>query len=174
MSVDQVGGCQQLWPHSITVHVWSRDPTSFLRSLAPREGDRVLIQDLPDAPEWPAHVKALTDRGWKVGLGILAGADFTTLPNCSLSAVQVLTTNTPGRAGGWFDPRSYDYLTDLRRRRAELDADWSIEADGGISNQVAVLLDQTCDRLVLGTNGLVESYPGGPHIPHTSMLRSAV
>jgi pentose-5-phosphate-3-epimerase len=165
MTPEQVHACMRCWPRTVTVHVWSGDPVAALRTLTPRDRDRVLVQDLPSIVDLPGSLDGLAALGWQVGLSLLPGAGYHRLALPGLSAAQLLTTSTPGYPGGHFRPAAYRDLVQLRRLRDDLGAEWSIEADGGVSEVVLRALDGLCDRLVLGTNQLTERGADGLRLP---------
>jgi pentose-5-phosphate-3-epimerase len=106
--------------------------------------------------------------GWSVGVSITPSANTLdpVLPDGGeYSAVQLLTTTTPGQAGGRFRadaPRHIDAYAPLARQRAA-----SLEVDGGVTPAVADQLQTRCDLIVLGSNSLITS-AAGMRVPRRS------
>jgi pentose-5-phosphate-3-epimerase len=169
LTISEVSQLMTVWPRRLTVHLWSSRPAYDLSGLRPRSGDRVLIQDIrmTDA-ELDDQLLLLASRGWLVGMSMTAGVDrvrWQLLTEGRLSALQVLSTSTPGRPGGRFTDEARQLVRLLAERRKRWSAPAQIELDGGITKAVVSELRASCDLFVLGSNSLLLKAESQLYVP---------
>lgn len=143
-----------LWPRSLSIHQWSSGVPMILDEVAPSARRRLIVEVAGRPAMDSAAVSMAAGAGWHVLVGcrpdhVDAALDLVRSHDCA--GVQLLTTSTPGRAGGRFIESAWSVIP---RLRAALGVK-SLELDGGISTSFAQRASSLgCDMVVLGTNAL--------------------
>ena len=93
------------WPHSLSIHQWATGVPSMVSNLEPTLQRRIIVELVgnPDI-DGPAVSRAV-GAGWQVLIGCrpyLADAAIDLLRRYDCPGIQLLTTTTPGWAGGSF------------------------------------------------------------------------
>lgn len=165
LSFGQLSWCLEHWPRGLTVHLWGDSDIELLPP--PSERRRLLIQLHDDSDEQIEVARGAARNGWATGVSLCPHLVGSVMPRIGFApaAVQVLTTSTPGFPGGSFLASTWTVLDELRGLRRALDAGWTIEVDGGLTDAVMARLADRCDLAVIGSNYLREHAVTGHRVP---------
>lgn len=149
------------WPRSLSIHQWASSVPTVVSDLAPAPRRRLIVELVGQPDVDTLAVSRAVGGGWQVLVGCrphLADAAIHLIDKYDCPGVQLLTTSTPGWAGGSFVETAWSIVP---RLRSALGAK-VVELDGGITTALARrarLLG--CEMVVLGSNaiGLKDGMP---------------
>ncbi len=145
---------EDVWPHSLSIHHWSTDTSVVMDRLHPSRNRRLIVELVGELKIDRVSVSEAVEAGWQVLVGcrpplVDVAVDLVRAHGCQ--GVQLLTTSTPGRAGGQFIETAWPVVTRLRAAMGSK----AVELDGGISVSAAQKAQSLrCNMVVLGTNAL--------------------